>query len=613
MLDILRRSATSVFAWLILGALALAFGLSFGLPSDSITFGAEKYVKVYGEGVGDEDFRYQLSLAGRYGRVPRDVATQEAYGAREEALEGVVERLLLAHTAEELGLGATEREAEDLILEGHVILFGFTLEFLGETDEFDYSLFKNNWLRPLGIAEQKYLEFQRQEFLARTIRDVIRSSVAVPEADLRKQYDERANQISLRYASYSADAFGQQYDPTDAEIDSYVQSNRDALMTDFAAQGSRFSKLGKQMRAYVIEVPKATAAAADPDEDDGGSDDGAQDDANDADDADDDAARTALAAARVAITGGEDFRAVARRLSVHPSGPRGGDLGWVGENLGTGLDVVVDEAARAAEVDAVSEVLVGESSYFLVRVTGRREGDVAEDSALKELAAETLRRQRGSALAKEAAEADSAAVLEDGKALTEVFASPDALDSELATALGKPLEDVPIEGEDSDAAPTRSKVALRETGLTPKGQPLEGLGGPAPELLKKAWADESEAELLPGVFAIGDDYVVAGVAEKVTGTDEEYAEQRAALYQRATRQKGESVTARFAERLCLEAKAAGDVVVSDAKVKRLMTYDTTADEKAEPEPLEKKPYSVCQRVGNRGGVLTAPWKISEWR
>jgi hypothetical protein len=71
MLDFLRRSATSVFAWIILGVLALVFGLSFGLPSENLTLGPEKIVKVHGESIGDEDFRYELNLAARLGPCPR--------------------------------------------------------------------------------------------------------------------------------------------------------------------------------------------------------------------------------------------------------------------------------------------------------------------------------------------------------------------------------------------------------------------------------------------------------------------------------------------------------------------------------------------------------------
>ena len=610
MLDFLRRSATSVFAWVILGALALAFGLSFGLPSDSLSFGSEKYVKVYGHSVGDEDFRYQLSLASRYGRIPREAETQKAYGAREEVLEGIVERLLFAHNAEQLGLGATQRQAEDLVLAGHVILFGFTLEFLAKDDKFNYPMFEANWLRPLGITEQRYLEYQRQEYLARAMRDVIHASAAVPEPELRALYDAQANQISLRYARYEAGTFGAGYDPTEADIDAYVQGHQDELTAQYGKAGNRFMKLGKQMRVYVIEVPADASDASDDGGDTGGSDGG--DDGDETGAADEaPSAAAMLKAARVRIAGGEDFRVVARQISQHPSATTGGDLHWIGEALGTGLDPVVDEAARAAELDTVSEVLVGESSLYLIKVAGRREGDVPEADALRELAAEGARKARGSELAKAAAEADKAAILEGGKAVTEVFTTPDALDSELATALGTPIEDVPVEGESKAA---HAKVAMKKTGLTPKGVPLEGLGGPAPELEKQAWADESGADLLDGVYAVGDDWVLAGVVSKVEGSSEEYLLQRQDLLERATRRQAENVATRVAERWCLEAKAKGDLVVSEQKVERLMTYDIKAEDGTDvaPDPAAE-PYTVCQRVGGRGGVLTAGWKFAEWQ
>ena len=44
-------------------------------------------------------------------------------------------------------------------------------------DKFNYSMFEANWLRPLGITEQRYLEYQRQEYLARAMRDVIHAGV----------------------------------------------------------------------------------------------------------------------------------------------------------------------------------------------------------------------------------------------------------------------------------------------------------------------------------------------------------------------------------------------------------------------------------------------------
>src|SRR5690606_3034237 len=54
-----RGKGGSIAVWLILGILALAFGLTFGLPSDQLSFGENGLVKVHGQNVGNDDFVYQ--------------------------------------------------------------------------------------------------------------------------------------------------------------------------------------------------------------------------------------------------------------------------------------------------------------------------------------------------------------------------------------------------------------------------------------------------------------------------------------------------------------------------------------------------------------------------
>ena len=64
----------------------------------------------------------------------------------------------------------------------------------------------------------------------------------------------------------------------------------------------------------------------------------------------------------------------------------------------------------------------------------------------------------------------------------------------------------------------------------------------------------------------------------------------------------------FAQRRCLDAKSQGDIKVSEETIKRLTTYDAEEEEEGEdaeaPKP-DKPPYSVCDRVGGGGGLLTA--------
>lgn len=607
MLDFLRRSATSVFAWIILGALALAFGLSFGLPSDSLSFGAEKAIKVHGESVGVPEFGYQYNLAVQWGLIPRNVEQRQAKAANEEVLEGIIERVVMAHEAEELGLGATEYQAESLVLEGNVLLFGYTLNRLDKDGNFNYDVFKNNFLRSLAVAEPRYLEYQQQEYLARTLRDLVRAGAPVSEPQLRKIYDEANNTISLRYARYEALRFGETFDPTQAELDEYVEANRDTLRASFTSQASRFSKVGKQMRVWVIQ----------------GKD------------------RAALLGAKAQIDGGADFRTVARAVSSHSASRRGGDMGWIGVNLGTGLGTEVDEAAKALEEGAVSDVIETESGeLYLVRVSGRREGDVAEEDALQQLAEEAMRDERGKSLAREAAQADLAAVrggalpgdvfgpkptpIEDIKLPGEDEGGDgwDELDGEDGEDGGDAKDgddtgdakdgdakdgDDADDPEDGDTEPDeldvpevelpRLRVELRQTGPKSRANPPQELIG-IPEVLDKAWADESGDALMDQVFEVGNDFMLVGVVQRNQTTDDDYKKARVQLYDGLAWKKGFDVTSAWAQRLCLEAKAKGDLVVSEAKAATLLTY-TSSDGSQPAAPA----YSVCERVGSRGGEL----------
>jgi len=64
------------------------------------------------------------------------------------------------------------------------------------------------------------------------------------------------------------------------------------------------------------------------------------------------------------------------------------------------------------------------------------------------------------------------------------------------------------------------------------------------------------------------------------------------------------VTARFAFNQCLADKARGDIVPRLERVQRLMTYETKMAVDEDGNTV-LKPYSMCDRVGNRGGMLRA--------
>ena len=566
MLKFLRTGGASLGVWIILGILAVAFGLSFGLPSDSISVsgGSGTYAKVYGDDIRDGDFQYQAAVASTIFRVPEDPRQQMIMRARESIFDGILEREIMADAGREMGLETDAHDAELLTRDGTMIAYGFSIDWLGTTP-FNYqNLFKGSWLPRFGTTERAYLDFQKDEVLARTVRDVIAASTVVPESRLREVYEAQAERIDLRYVRFDGLAFSELVDPSDEEIADYVQAHSEELDQKRTSQGERFTKLPAQVRLRFLKanrpaaLPEGAVAAAE-----------AEWKKQDA------AAKARVADAQRRIAAGEDFRRVARELSQDESTARGGgDYGWVSlEGTGSGLEPAVDEAAKALDVGGVSPLVVGEEGYYLVQIAGKREGDVSAEDAMRELAEEAVKRERGKVLAKQAAQ-EALLNLKGGKTMAELF---------------------PPAGAQGPGV-----TAMETTGPFPRGPQIPGLGI-APELSNAAWAADAKTEALEQVFELPTGYVIAGIESRKEASDEEFAEQREMIADALTREKALRVTAHFAKRRCTDAVGQGELVGNDAQIKRLMTYD--ADAQAEFPDL--RPYTLCDLVGNRGGVFNA--------
>ncbi|MEI2687470.1 MAG: hypothetical protein V9G14_15465 [Cypionkella sp.] len=244
-----------------------------------------------------------------------------------------------------------------------------------------------------------------------------------------------------------------------------------------------------------------------------------------------------------------------------------------------------------------------EEGLYLVRVDGLREGDVPQEEALRELAEEAVVRERGKALAKQAA-TEALQALKDGKKLTELFKKP-------GRARTGPA------GHRRAAGRGRARRARRggerrggERAGDPGHRVVRAASGRSPgsartaDLTKAAWAADPKAEFIDGVFEAAEGFVIAAVEKKETATDEGLAAARAELYRELVERKASRVTARFAFNQCLADKARGDIVPREQKIQRLMTYETKLAVDAEGNQV-LKPYVMCDRVGNRGGMLRA--------
>ncbi|PRQ10020.1 peptidylprolyl isomerase [Enhygromyxa salina] len=588
MLGLERGKGGNIVVWLILGVLALAFGFTFGLPSDQLSFGESGLLKVHGENVTKEDFAYQHRAIGWVIPLPEGEEAQ-TMGVREEVLEAVIERLVLVHAGEVLGLGAELRDAELLTKDGFLLVLDQDRPWpWADKDKFDYEMLKRG-LMQFNVSEARYLEIQRQELLARQVRDLIAASITVPEAELWTKYEADNNQLSLRYVRFPVNDFSEIVDPTDAEIDAYIENNADALQESWETNQARFLKLPAQVDLRLIQFSKPIAPPAD----------------SPAEmvaeyEAKLEAARAAVVAARARITeGGESFAAVARELSIDTDTARsGGHYGWAQvTDSGSGLEPIIDQTAQTLEDGQVSEPIEGDEGLYLVMVAGHREGDVPEDVAKRELATNAVRSVRGRELAKRAAE-EALLAVKSGTDLDELFSAG-------TPALGGPGGLPGLDGENIEdfglREPSGPQQKIEETGLFANGQSIPGIGA-QPILTDKAWTSDPTAPILDEVFEVPGGFVIAAVDERQTATREGFAEARAELYRELATQRANGVISGFTKHQCFLGKARVEIRVNDNAVKALMNYGGETPTDADGVRLVP-PYHVCERVGDRGGLL----------
>jgi peptidyl-prolyl cis-trans isomerase D len=575
-----RGKGGNIVAWLILGILAVAFGFTFGLPSDQLSLGEDGLVKVHGQTINNADLVYQRQAMAMTIGLPEGEAEQ-TLGVREEVLEAIIERLVLANVGEEMGLMTQVRDAELLTKDGFALVMDMDQPYPWAGGKFDYNRFKM-LLADLGVSETRYLEIQRQELLARQVRDLIMASATVSEPELWAAYEKKNNQVSLRYVRFPITDYAELVDPSAEEIDTWMADNEAKLEEMWENAQPRFLKLPPQVDLRIIEITKPIAPPP-----------GAEEELVAEHQARLAAARARLEQARKRVVeGGESFASVARELSQHTDTARsGGRFGWtIVTEPGSGLDPIVDRTAEELADNTVSELVEGEEGFFLIMVAGRREGDVAEPLAKRELAEDAVRYARGKELAKREAE-EAMLAIKEGESFDARFASKPALGQ------GGQIEDYQL-GGGAVAKPDRK---VEETGLFGYGEAIPGIGA-NPTLTNAAWDGDPKAPIIEQVFDVPGGFLIAAVDQRQVADKDGFAEAREELYDQLLRMRAYSILMQFAKRHCYEGKARVDIRINDKAVSRYASYDGQLQRDADGVRLTP-PYIVCARVGDGGGAL----------
>jgi parvulin-like peptidyl-prolyl isomerase len=401
MLEGFRRHSNSFFLIVLVASVAAIFGVGPGSQSCSqgslkVTYAA----KVYGHTLSESDF---VAAAGMVPRIMR--ATEEnpavAGAIRQGALDGLIERELLAHEAERLGMRVTEEMVNEEfrncrfyasvgvgaepvlgVQSGRVELPPSSCGGVG--DRFDFTQFERVARRLFRRTVANLRESMVREMLAQRMRDSVRATVQLSDEDMWRDYQRTHDQMAVRFIRFNLNfyrALVRDDDP--AQVAAWAGQHADEIQRQWERRRESLRGLRREFRARHILVKYPEGAT----------------DAQKAE------VRARAEAIRAQLVAGGDFVRLARLYSDDPGNWReGGMLPWTAVE-GSNFDAGFVRAATALSPNAVSPVTETPFGAHIIQMLAFREGDVPEADAKRDIARTLFRETRGAELSREAARA----------------------------------------------------------------------------------------------------------------------------------------------------------------------------------------------------------------
>ncbi|MDH3973372.1 MAG: SurA N-terminal domain-containing protein [Deltaproteobacteria bacterium] len=374
MLGLMRRHSRSIFIKLIYVGLILSFVVwGIGTYQSRDSFIA---ARVDGEEISMSE--YQRTFDNMLNSLKENMKENfkeemiEAFNLKKQAMDSLINNILLRKEAKRLSL-----RAEDNEIQGRIDSYP-AFQKDGRFDKATYRLvLKNNRLKPADFEEE-----QRRLILMWKAESAIKNSAAVTDDEVLASFVEQKETVSLDYIKVSPDKFKGRVKPSSAEVQEY-----------FAANMGEFTIPERVKMGYALFKPEdfVKKIKLTPEEYEDYYNSYIDDFTipgevrashillkfND----NREEAKAKAGELLEGIKGGEDFAALAAEHSEDPlSAGKGGDLGFFGPG-----DMVKDfeEAAYALEKGAVSEVVESVYGYHIIKVTDIKEEKVTPLAEVK--------------------------------------------------------------------------------------------------------------------------------------------------------------------------------------------------------------------------------------
>lgn len=404
MLEGLRRHSNSLFLIVLVASVATIFGVGWGPGQQGCSQGSLRVTyaaKVYGRTITEAEYAATLSTVSNLTRRSDDENPAVRGAVRQGALDGLIERELLAHEAERLGIRVTDDQVDDEFRQCHFYasvgagaeaVLGMRsgrIEFPptqcgGVGDAFDFSKFERLSRSAFRRTVADLRASTAREMLAQRMRDSVRSTVQISDEEMWRDYQRTHDQMAVRYLRFSLNFYRSLVrDDDDAQVEAWAGQHAEEIQRQWERRRESLRGLHREFRARHILVKYPEGAT----------------DAQKAE------VRARAEAIRVQLAAGGDFVRLARLYSEDPGSWReGGLLPWTAAE-GSNFDPAFVRAAVALQPRGISPVTESAHGCHVIQLLAFREGDVSEGDAKRDIARTLFRESHGPELARDAARA----------------------------------------------------------------------------------------------------------------------------------------------------------------------------------------------------------------
>jgi peptidyl-prolyl cis-trans isomerase D len=135
-----------------------------------------------------------------------------------QVLEGMIERKLRLEAARRMNLRVSDDELARAIA---------ALPFSQENGQFIGSQKYSERLRLAGMLPETFEEGMREDLLVDKYAALVRASVAVPDADVRREFSAKNDKASIEYIVVPASRLETAVEPSDADLKAYYEKNKE--------------------------------------------------------------------------------------------------------------------------------------------------------------------------------------------------------------------------------------------------------------------------------------------------------------------------------------------------------------------------------------------------